>query len=85
MAISYHLELRDQDTDLLLQAGANPSDVSSVIGEKNVSHAVLVTPDYATLDRWRLFLNREGRPYRYCECDDQKTRELGRSRSPDWV
>jgi hypothetical protein len=32
MAASYHLELRDQDVDLLLQAGANQDDMSSVIG-----------------------------------------------------
>ena len=85
MTISYHLELRDQVVDMLLEAGADPNDVSSVIGQKNVSHSVLTTRDYATLDRWRLFLNREARPYRYCECDGPKTGELGRSRSPDWV
>jgi hypothetical protein len=84
MVIIYHLELRDQDTDLLLHAGADPSDGSSVIGTKKIRYAVFATSAYATLDQWRLLLNREGRPYRYCECDGQTTRELGRSRSPDW-
>jgi hypothetical protein len=85
MATSYYLELRKHDVDLLVQAGADPSGLSSALGANSVAHAVLTTLDFSTLDRWRLLLNREGRPYRYCEYDGQESRELGRSRSPDWA
>lgn len=81
----YRLELRAQDVELLLKACASANDLSSSIGPAGVTHAVLSTRGYATLEQWRLFLNREGRPYRYCEWDGHVTRELGRSRSPDWA
>jgi hypothetical protein len=85
MATSYHLELRDHDAHLLVQAGADLGGLSSAIGANPVAHTVLTTLDFPTLDRWRLLLNREGRPYRYYECVGDETRELGQSRSPEWV
>jgi hypothetical protein len=82
----FELQLRTEDRNLLLCAGAVADELTPHIGRQSgVCYTAFNTTDFAVLDRYRLLLNREGKPYRYCAVSEIGERELGRSRSPDWA
>jgi hypothetical protein len=81
----YSLECCVSDVALLIKAGASAGAFDPAVSIKGKTFSVFKTADFAVLDRWRLLLNREARPYRYFAHLDGNRRELGRSRSPDWL
>jgi len=79
------MEFNVAAVELLARAGVSRELMSDASGRDGAPHSVLMTSDFAELNRWRLFLNREARPYRYRQHDTNGVREMGRSRSPDWL
>jgi hypothetical protein len=82
---AFRLECRMTDVDVLINAGAKPDAFFSEASAMGMRYSVFETPDFSVLDRWRLVLNLEARPYRYSARLDGNTRKLGRSRSPEWA
>ena len=79
------LEFSEASAELLETAGMSRERITGASGNGSAQYLMLTATDFSEIDHWRLFLNREGRRYRYSEVEANGTREMGRSRSPGWV
>ena len=77
------IEFGTSSAELLVDAGTSRAHHWSVKRRRYLFHADHF--GFLRLERWRLFLNREVCPYRYGEVENYGIREMGRSRSPDWI
>ena len=78
------IEFGTASAELLVNAGTS-RERFNLASKEGATYSVLTTSDFSELERWRLFLNREVCPYRYGEVEPRGIREMGRSRSPDWI
>ncbi|WP_438396922.1 hypothetical protein [Caballeronia sp. DA-9] len=79
------LEFGEASAKLLKTAGVSHERITGAAGNGSGPFLMLTATDFSEINHWRLFLNREGCPYRYGEVEANGMREMGRSRSPGWV
>ncbi|WP_438397016.1 hypothetical protein [Caballeronia sp. DA-9] len=78
------IEFGTSSAKLLVDVGTSRACITGA-SKEGATYSVLTTSDFSELERWRLFLNREVCPYRCGEMETRGIREMGQSRSPDWI